>query len=288
LGLRRWAGIGSDLGVGLPPLSAGDQWLPIVRGPARPTDPNRHLEGTSTFRPRCRSLGTRDTTFLGNPSRGASGGRGACSGPNGSCLGCPTWRLPLKGGCLVERQCASSAELSRNPQEMSPAGEGLLRRDAVVQPCLAGEACRPVPVASLPARGRPPQAAARRAGLEKSRGSCNERNDQRIDRPPLGKQSPSCPSRARWWTAVSAVASAAGGWVAAAPPTASADRCRPAGDIGGRVRPSTADRASSSAASANVSRSVGLSRVRCRRRPARMRQSCRRSCPRRCGSLPLQ
>jgi hypothetical protein len=31
-----------------------------------------------------------------------------------------------------------------------------------------------VTVASLPARGRPPQAAARRAGLEKSIESCNE------------------------------------------------------------------------------------------------------------------
>ena len=32
--LELFAGIGSDLGVGLPPLSAGDQWLPIVRGPS--------------------------------------------------------------------------------------------------------------------------------------------------------------------------------------------------------------------------------------------------------------
>jgi hypothetical protein len=33
----------------------------------------------------------------------------------------------------------------------------------------------PVPVVSLPARGRPPEAAARRAGLEVRRESCNDR-----------------------------------------------------------------------------------------------------------------
>jgi hypothetical protein len=36
-------------------------------------------------------------------------------------------------------------------------------------------------------RGRPE--AARRPALRKSRGSCNERNDQRIDRPPLMERS---------------------------------------------------------------------------------------------------
>src|SRR5215203_22514 len=47
-------------------------------------------------------------------------------------------------------------------------------------------------------RGRPPQAAARRAGVEKSRGSCNERNDQRIDRPLLPERpgpDGRCPAR---------------------------------------------------------------------------------------------
>jgi hypothetical protein len=34
LDLRRWPGIGPDLGVGLPLLSATDQGLPIVRGPS--------------------------------------------------------------------------------------------------------------------------------------------------------------------------------------------------------------------------------------------------------------
>jgi len=34
LDLRRWVGIGSDLGIPLPLLSAGNQGLPIVRGPS--------------------------------------------------------------------------------------------------------------------------------------------------------------------------------------------------------------------------------------------------------------
>jgi hypothetical protein len=42
----------------------------------------------------------------------------------------------------------------------------LLRRPRFVPPGVEGEAGAPVTVGSLPARGRPPQAAARRAGLE--------------------------------------------------------------------------------------------------------------------------
>jgi hypothetical protein len=42
-----------------------------------------------------------------------------------------------------------------------------------------------VPAASLPARGRPPQAAARRAGLEVVEEVVTSWNYQRIDRPPL-------------------------------------------------------------------------------------------------------
>jgi hypothetical protein len=85
----------------------------------------RRLAGTSTFHSRCRSPGTRDTTFPGSPSQGASGGCAACTAPNGSCLGDPmTRRLPLKGGCLVARQCASSAELSRYARRASSSRTG--------------------------------------------------------------------------------------------------------------------------------------------------------------------
>ena len=53
------------------------------------------------------------------------------------------------------------------------------RRDSVLivlaHACVLGEAGAPLAVVSLPARVRPPQAAARRAGLEVRRESCNDR-----------------------------------------------------------------------------------------------------------------
>jgi hypothetical protein len=128
------------------------------RGPSTAQDPSRLLVGTSTFRPRFRSLGTRGTTSPGNPSQGASGGRGACSGASGSCLGCLVpWWLPLQAGCLAARQCASSAELSRNAQDAGRWVQGRSAWRLSSRPCRVGEDRRPVAAVSLPGR---------RAGLE--------------------------------------------------------------------------------------------------------------------------
>ena len=60
-----------------------------------------------------------------------------------------SWRLSCRSGWATERE-----------------GLRLANPGAIVLLGLLGEAGSPVTVVSLPARGRPPQAAARRAGLE--------------------------------------------------------------------------------------------------------------------------
>jgi hypothetical protein len=60
-----------------------------------------------------------------------------------------SWELSCRSGGATERE-----------------GLGLARPGAIVLLGLLGEAGFPVTVVSLPARGRSPQAAARRAGLE--------------------------------------------------------------------------------------------------------------------------
>ena len=135
----------------------------------------------------------------GRPDHGRDPGRASAAGPEllpvfGRGLETrPTDRaddrqVRIRRPTEIRRCCLIAGPHRREPSRLAPVIHerscrvllgGFGQRCRAAHPGLALNASALVGVGRwvLPAPGRPPQAAARRAGLEKSGGSCNERND---------------------------------------------------------------------------------------------------------------